>query len=148
MEHGKHARHRRRIQRRPHLIVSLLVSSPVSLLLVPFYHPAIPIPSRPHRILVPSGDTKGGAVFSSARLVCRARIPLRRAPFHQAHSFRRSAHSVLPLVSPDVSPSVISSVVLPITGAGMRYGNKWRGFLFNAIFFHLTFQMLNTKKQC
>lgn len=26
MEHGKHARHRRRVQRRPHLIVSFLVS--------------------------------------------------------------------------------------------------------------------------
>lgn len=34
MEHGKHARHRRRVQRRPHLIVSFCVSCHAALRLV------------------------------------------------------------------------------------------------------------------
>ena len=86
MEHGKHARHRRRVQRRPHLIVPLLVpllaSSPVSFLLVPFYRPRPPF----RLVLIVSSSRRAireaGRFFSSDRLIHRVHIlrALRRFP--------------------------------------------------------------------
>lgn len=76
MEHGKHAGRQRRVQRRPHLIVpllvSLLVSSPVSFLLVPF----IVQPFRPVLIVSTSRRAirEAGRFFSSDRLIRRVRI--------------------------------------------------------------------------
>lgn len=47
------------------------------------------IPSRPHRIPVPSGDTRGGAVFSHRPVSFDGFVFPTPAPFSQAHSFRR-----------------------------------------------------------
>lgn len=134
-----------------YLLTCLLAYLPIcSLYLLCFF---TPIPSRPHRILVPSGDTKGGAVFliRSSRppaLSAKAVFPTPCAVFPSSFSppFRRAVPS---LISSGVSPDVIPSVVLFITGSmGTRYGSMGHGFLFNAIFCHLTLRMLNTKKQC
>ena len=93
-------------------------SSPVSFLLVPFLaSPAIS--SRPHRIPVPSGDTRSGAVFLISPSHPPGSYPSRSAPFSSAHSFR---HLVMP------SRPIVSSGVC------------------NEIFCYLTFHMLNTKK--
>lgn len=87
MEHGKHARHRRRIQRRPHLIVSFLR-------LVRRLVPARAVISSRHsvpasRIPVPPGDTRGGAVFLIRSFCSPGSYFSRPAPFSPAHSFRR-----------------------------------------------------------
>lgn len=78
-----------------------------------------PIPPRPHRILVPSGDTQGGTVFLIRPSHPPGPYPSRPAPFLSAHSF---LHLVMP------SRPIVSSGVC------------------NEIFCYLTFHMLNTKK--
>ena len=67
------------------------VSSLVSFLLVPFSVSFIPF--RPHRILVPSGDTRGGAIFFSSALVSFVGAVFHHAP----RCFRKL---ILSVVSP------------------------------------------------
>lgn len=66
--------------------------------------PRLAIPSRPHRIPVPPGDTRGGAVFSSARLISRVRIPNTPRRFHQ-------------LILSDISSSVCNEIFFYLTVA-------------------------------
>lgn len=90
MEHGKHARHRRRVQRRPHLIVSLLVSLPVSFLLSfcsPFRH-SVPPSSYPR----PAGRYEKRGDFFSHPLVSFAEPVF-------THALRRFRKLILSAVS-------------------------------------------------
>lgn len=79
------------LARYTHYAFSAGVSSPFSFLLVPPPRPAIT--SRPHRILVPSGDTRGVEVFLIRPPHPPGPYPSRSAPFSPAHSFR---HLVVP----------------------------------------------------
>ena len=83
---------------------SSLVSSPVSFLLVPFPRSARHSVPPPHRIPIPSNDTRGGAVFSSARLISRVRIPNTPRRFHQ-------------LILSDISSSVCNEIFFYLTVA-------------------------------
>lgn len=122
------------------------VSSLVSFLLVPFPRSARSF--RPaSRIARRDEDTRGGAVFLIRPSHPLGPYPSRSAPFSLAHSFLHLIMPSRPIVSSGVSPDVIPSVVLFITGSmGTRYGNMGHGFLFNIIFLYLTFAMLKTKK--
>ena len=105
-------------------------------------------PFRPVLIVSSSRQAirRAGRFFSSVRLIHRARIHPRPAPFSQAHSCRRLVVSSRPSSRWayrhfSSRPSFYSS-----WGIGDKRRSKEHGVLYNAIFCYLTFQMLNTKK--